>query len=102
MKIIDRGEGLYLGDISGFVMHVHPFLLRIHPPRDPLEARLATHPQRVAGGMLAWSVLGFSLGVRVSSGYNFRVGGVYAGNRGVRVSLAYKKTLDICTTSLQP
>ena len=57
---------------------------------------------RTPGGMLAWSVLGFSLEIRVSSGYNFRVGGVYAGNRGVRVSLAYKKTLDICTTSLQP
>ena len=69
-------------------MHVYPFLLHVHPLRDPLgPARLGPS----GGPPEAWLVLEFSLGVRISPGHIFREGGVHVGNRDVRASLARNK-----------
>ena len=63
-------------------MRVHQCFLHVDPLRDLLG------PVPLGGPPEAWSVLGFSLGVRVSPEYIFREGGVHAGNRDVHASLA--------------
>ena len=58
--------------------------------------RPARTPGLAAGGRISVrGVLGFSLGAREGPGYILEGGCVYAGNRGVRVSLAYINYLPL-------